>query len=119
MYHFQKTIFLFDVDATLTPARQPIQSDMIEFLKNLKQKYDIGAVGGSDLNKLKEQLQDSISIFNYVFTENGLVGFKDGIKFHEKVYKYKFHFIRGKLYFLYIQQYFPINHLKLNFLENK
>lgn len=86
MNHFQKTIFLFDVDATLTPARQPIQEDMIEFLKNLKQKYSIGAVGGSDLNKLKEQLQDSMSLFNYVFTENGLVGFKDGVKFHEKVY---------------------------------
>jgi phosphomannomutase len=69
----------------LTPARQPIQQDMIEFLKTLKQQYAIGAVGGSDLNKIKEQLQDSMSLFNYVFTENGLVGFKDNQKFHEKV----------------------------------
>jgi phosphomannomutase len=58
---------------------------MIEFLKTLKQQYAIGAVGGSDLNKIKEQLQDSMSLFNYVFTENGLVGFKDNQKFHEKV----------------------------------
>ncbi len=58
---------------------------MIDFLKELSKHFSIAAVGGSDLNKLKEQLVDSFSIFNYVFTENGLVGFKNGQKFHEKV----------------------------------
>lgn len=84
-YKNQKTIFLFDVDATLTPARQPIEENMVEFLKKLSKKFPIAAVGGSDLNKLKEQLIDSINIFDYLFTENGLVGFKNGHKFHEKV----------------------------------
>jgi phosphomannomutase len=63
---------------------------MIEFLKELSKHFTVGAVGGSDLNKLKEQLQDSFSIFDYVFTENGLVSFEKGQKFHEKV---NFHFL--------------------------
>lgn len=58
---------------------------MIDFLKQLSQHFHIGAVGGSDLNKLKEQLVTSISIFTYVFSENGLVSFKNGEKIHEKV----------------------------------
>jgi len=61
---------------------------MIEFLKGVSKNYPIAAVGGSDINKLKEQLADSINIFDYLFTENGLVGFKNGQKFHEKVLKY-------------------------------
>lgn len=73
------------MDATLTPARNPIEENMIEFLKGIRKHYDIAAVGGSDLVKLKEQLGGSISLFKYVFTENGLVSFKDGEKFHEKV----------------------------------
>ena len=32
---------------------------MKEFLKQLSKKYTIGAVGGSDLTKVKEQLVDS------------------------------------------------------------
>lgn len=31
---------------------------MKEYLKDLSKKYKIGAVGGSDLNKIKEQLRD-------------------------------------------------------------
>ena len=62
----QKSLFLFDVDATLTPARQvkfyiknqPIKEEMKEYLKELSKKHTIGAVGGSDLCKIKEQLQD-------------------------------------------------------------
>jgi phosphomannomutase len=64
---------------------------MIDFLTELKKDFVIGAVGGSDLPKLKEQLQNcknnfnkAFNLFNYVFTENGLVAFKDGEKFHEK-----------------------------------
>ena len=58
---------------------------MIDFLQELSVQFPIAAVGGSDLSKLKEQLQDSFKIFEYVFTENGLVSFKNGEKFHEKV----------------------------------
>lgn len=44
------------MDGTLTPARQPIKKNMIEFLNKLSIQFDIGAVGGSDLIKIKEQL---------------------------------------------------------------
>lgn len=40
----------------------------------------LAVVGGSDLKKVTEQLGDSLedvqSRFEYVFTENGLVGYK-------------------------------------------
>ena len=51
-----KTLFLFDIDATLTPPRQPIKEDMVEYLKEILNTHNIAAVGGSDLIKLKEQL---------------------------------------------------------------
>lgn len=67
---------------------------MKEYLKELSKSHIIAAVGGSDLVKIKEQLLDcmillikiAIDIFNFVFTENGLVSFKDHQKFHEKVF---------------------------------
>lgn len=53
-----KTICLFDVDGTLTPARQHISKAMLEKLKALKEQCVLGFVGGSDLSKQKEQLTD-------------------------------------------------------------
>lgn len=77
-----KKIILFDVDGTLTESRKKIKDDMIEILYKLSKKYTIGIVGGSDLKKQKEQLGDTINIFNYIFSENGTVAFKDGSCFH-------------------------------------
>ena len=76
-----KTLILFDVDGTLTESRQKIKDDMIGCLYRLKNKenIDIGIVGGSDYIKLVEQLgEDTIKLFKYVFSENGLVAFKEG-----------------------------------------
>jgi hypothetical protein len=61
---------------------------MIDFLNELSRHFPVAAVGGSDLTKLKEQLCSSIPIFSYIFTENGLVSFKNGQKMHEKVILY-------------------------------
>ena len=71
-----KTLCLFDVDGTLSPARQvcflillyntmgavnPIEQvaspQMIETLRKLRKKLVIGFVGGSDFAKITEQLQ--------------------------------------------------------------
>ncbi|XP_067162368.1 phosphomannomutase 2 isoform X2 [Apteryx mantelli] len=60
---------LFDVDGTLTAPRQKITAEMAEFLQKLRQKVRVGVVGGSDFEKIKEQLGDD---------ENGLVAYKDG-----------------------------------------
>ncbi|XP_007188478.1 phosphomannomutase 2 isoform X2 [Balaenoptera acutorostrata] len=70
---------LFDVDGTLTAPRQKITKDMDCFLQKLRQKIKVGVVGGSDFEKVQEQLgNDVVEKYDYVFPENGLVAYKDG-----------------------------------------
>lgn len=72
-----KVIVLFDVDGTLTMPRMKASDAMIQFLKELRSNVFIGMVGGSDLKKQKEQLgEDVLSMFDYTFSENGLVAYK-------------------------------------------
>ena len=74
-----KEIILFDVDGTLTDPREKVKEDMLKILFELRKKVSIGIVGGSDLNKIKEQLGDDVfQNFDYVFAENGLNAFKNG-----------------------------------------
>ena len=51
-------LILFDVDGTLTPARKNIEESMLKCLQKLKNNPNlhIGFVGGSDLDKQKEQV---------------------------------------------------------------
>uniref|UniRef100_A0A915DZG0 Phosphomannomutase n=1 Tax=Ditylenchus dipsaci TaxID=166011 RepID=A0A915DZG0_9BILA len=74
-----KSIYLFDVDGTLTPARQNVSTEMWEFLKKLKEKVPIAVVGGSDFAKIVEQLggdqNQLLSTFDYIFSENGLISY--------------------------------------------
>ncbi|KAM9982907.1 hypothetical protein ACTFIZ_007411 [Dictyostelium cf. discoideum] len=73
------TICLFDVDGTLTKPRNSITPEMKDFLAQLRTKVELGVVGGSDINKIKEQLgENCINEFHYLFAENGLLSFKDG-----------------------------------------
>ncbi|XP_015744934.1 phosphomannomutase 2 [Python bivittatus] len=52
---------------------------MAEFLQALRQKVKVGVVGGSDFEKIQEQLgADVVGKYDYVFPENGLVSYKDG-----------------------------------------
>jgi len=71
---------LFDVDGTLTAPRKLVCGEMSEFLEKLKQKCHVGLVGGSDLNKIAQQMggDDVIHKFEYLFSENGLVAHKNG-----------------------------------------
>uniref|UniRef100_A0A8C5S552 Phosphomannomutase n=1 Tax=Laticauda laticaudata TaxID=8630 RepID=A0A8C5S552_LATLA len=56
-----------------------ITSDMADFLQALRQKVKVGVVGGSDFEKIQEQLgEDVVGKYDYVFPENGLVSYKDG-----------------------------------------
>uniref|UniRef100_A0A914Y1F1 Phosphomannomutase n=1 Tax=Panagrolaimus superbus TaxID=310955 RepID=A0A914Y1F1_9BILA len=74
----RKTILLFDVDGTLTAARQSITQKMREFMQETHKKVHLAVVGGSDLNKITEQLGDIKDLcheYDYVFSENGLVGY--------------------------------------------
>ncbi|EJU03613.1 phosphomannomutase [Dacryopinax primogenitus] len=74
---------LFDVDGTLTPARQGVSPGMLEVLKEVRKKAVIGFVGGSDLAKISEQLVPDgkgkvVENFDYGFAENGLTAYKLG-----------------------------------------
>ncbi|KAH8093296.1 eukaryotic phosphomannomutase [Cristinia sonorae] len=75
-------LVLFDVDETLTPARQAVSPEILEIVRALRKKVAIGVVGGSDLVKISQQFSEGgsnvIEEFDYVFAENGLTAFKQG-----------------------------------------
>ncbi|KAF8075072.1 eukaryotic phosphomannomutase [Lyophyllum atratum] len=77
-----KKLILFDVDGTLTPARQSVSSEMIETLRDLRKKAIVGFVGGSDLVKISEQLSvqgsNVVEDFDFAFAENGLTAYRLG-----------------------------------------
>jgi len=77
-----KKLVLFDVDNTLTPARQGVSPEMIQILRALRKKFVTGVVGGSDFVKISEQLtvpgSKAIDEFDYMFAENGLTAYKLG-----------------------------------------
>jgi len=77
-----KKLVLFDVDGTLTPARQSVSLEMLEVLKELRKKVVVGFVGGSDLVKITEQLSvtgnNILDDFDYAFAENGLTAYRLG-----------------------------------------
>ena len=88
-----KTLILFDVDGTLTPSRLPINAEMSQTLEKLwRANYVLGVVGGSDIDKISEQvlpphlrdepnvdpIQACVDSFDFLFAENGLVAYKNG-----------------------------------------
>jgi len=77
----KRVICVFDVDGTLTKARQSIEPPTSEILQRLKGKQiPIALVGGSDIAKIIEQMGCTLEQLNqkydYVFSENGLVAWK-------------------------------------------
>ncbi|KAL9580253.1 MAG: hypothetical protein Q9212_004607 [Teloschistes hypoglaucus] len=79
----KNTICLFDVDGTLTPARQDVSPTMLQLLSAIRHKCAIGFVGGSNLIKQQEQLGTPAipvtSLFDFCFSENGLTAFRLGV----------------------------------------
>ncbi|KAG8699571.1 Phosphomannomutase [Ceratobasidium sp. 395] len=77
-----KKLVLFDVDGTLSLARQSASSEMHALLKELRKKFVIGFVGGSNFAKIAEQLSvngsNILDDFDYGFAENGLTAYKCG-----------------------------------------
>jgi phosphomannomutase len=74
-----RTLLLFDVDGTLTPARKSASADMQAMLARLKKHCVIAFVGGSDLQKQQEQLGAScLDLFDFGFSENGAVAYRRG-----------------------------------------
>ncbi|EMD39038.1 hypothetical protein CERSUDRAFT_112726 [Gelatoporia subvermispora B] len=79
-----KKLVLFDVDGTLTPARQAVSLELMEILRALRKRVITGVVGGSDFVKIAEQFvlpgstTTVVDEFDYTFAENGLTAYKLG-----------------------------------------
>ncbi|KAG2148199.1 eukaryotic phosphomannomutase [Suillus bovinus] len=77
-----KKLVLFDVDGTLSPARQRTSPEIIQLLRDLRKQVAIGFVGGSDLVKISEQLSigdiNILDEFDFGFAENGLTAYRLG-----------------------------------------
>ena len=50
------TKYIFDVDGTLTPARQPATKEFLSFFETWAKENTFYLCSGSDLEKIKEQL---------------------------------------------------------------
>ena len=74
-YNGKKILVLFDVDKTLSPARQSIQPEMVEtYNACIAKGLHMGIVSGSDIKKVSEQVsEDIIKNSIYTFSENGLL----------------------------------------------
>jgi len=88
-----KTLLLFDVDGTLTAPRLQVTEEMEQFLySSVKTNATVGVVGGSDIKKIAEQMKgmDVVNKFDYFFSENGLVAYKEGQQIAEQSILKKF-----------------------------
>lgn len=64
--------FIFDVDGTLTPSRQPIDPDFKQFFLAFCQHNSVSLVSGSDYDKTLEQLGSEIcNSVRYIFSCSG------------------------------------------------
>ena len=69
-------LILFDVDGTLAVSKHTIKPEIVDMLKRLRAsgKYHLGIVGGSPYANIEAQiLPENMSLFEYVFCENGCV----------------------------------------------
>ena len=78
------TVFMYDMDGTLTPSRNKMKEDMKAALKLYHKKgIKLAIVSGSDLPKIAEQIgEDMLPLFEYLFTENGLKTYHKGKCIH-------------------------------------
>ena len=68
-----KKVVLFDMDGTLTEARQKMGIDMEQQLRNLQQAgYEIGILTGSDMNYVKQQCS---GLFDLSLTDTSRIHF--------------------------------------------
>ena len=53
-------VYLFDVDGTLTPARQPMRAELVPYFRAFVERFPVFLVSGSDYGKLCEQVPNGI-----------------------------------------------------------
>ena len=62
-----KRVYIFDVDGTLTPARQPATQEFLTFFEDWAKEHTFYLCSGSDLEKIEEQLPSEILSLSRVF----------------------------------------------------
>ncbi len=77
-----KFLLLFDVDGTITESGEKLKNSYINIINKIKNKHDIGIVGGGKFEKIIEQT-NGVN-FNYYFSECGSVYHDEN---HNLVYK--------------------------------
>ena len=69
-------LVLFDLDGTLVESTKTIKNVMVSALKYLKNLgYFLAIVSGASMDKIKNQLKAHLYLFNYIFSENGVVSY--------------------------------------------
>lgn len=79
-------LLLFDVDGTLAKSTLKINKDMKDKLKEIynNKKYEMCIVGGGDYNHIINQIGiETSKFFTFIFSENGLVTYKNNKLFHK------------------------------------
>ena len=81
-------IFIFDVDGTLTPSRQTIDSDFASFFKKFCRENSVYLITGSDRNKTIEQVGEEIyNLAKRVYNCSGSEVWEQNQKVHASEWK--------------------------------
>lgn len=84
-------VFIFDIDGTLTPARQVMTDEMHEVFREFCKRERVVLATGSDMVKVKEQVPKGIlPLVEKIFTCSGNVLYSGGEEWGELIYKRKF-----------------------------
>lgn len=84
-------ICMFDVDGTLTPARQPMDKKFEGFFREFITHTPTYLISGSDYSKIEEQLpQDILQNCEGVFGCSGSQYFEEGKEIFSKDHKFQF-----------------------------
>ena len=84
-----KRIFMFDIDGTLTPHRQPMTENMVTFFSNFCKENKVFLVTGSDWEKVKEQVPIGVlALTQGIYTCSGNAFYSpDGELLREREYQ--------------------------------
>lgn len=79
------TVYLFDVDGTLTPARKPMEAEFAGFFLDFVKRFPVYLISGSDYAKICEQVPEKIlTACRGVFGCSGAQYLESGRPVHSK-----------------------------------
>ena len=85
-----KKLILFDVDGTIAESSKKADDAILVQLGMMKDKdIHYALISGGTYDKItsqigKQYIESKKPLFNYVFSENGMIGYSNGKKFFEK-----------------------------------